>query len=216
MTLRPQRQLDRFQPHRYSIARSWSDAAGPLNEFREDLFTRWLVSDSLSIEPRNAILDEQHDFVISIQSGGQPTVSGADGARAVNIAEQVLEAIDCRQWLGTQTGPEQTGCYATPHETVEAASRRFHRQDAWRNRDAKLSHPQRDFLLISDRIATDLPSLPEYSPASSKLRHDARCQSTVVFFIFLLGNHADGSQSALSFQLPNTSTQKLTAPGVGA
>ncbi|WP_417737160.1 Gfo/Idh/MocA family protein [Rosistilla oblonga] len=118
-----------IQPEASIAERSFElAAAGPLADFREQLFSHWLASQSPEIQPRNAILDEQHDFVISIQSGSQPTVSGADGARAVAVAEQVLEAIDCRQWLGDASEPEQVGAYATPPESVEAASQRIHQQ----------------------------------------------------------------------------------------
>jgi predicted dehydrogenase len=69
--------------------------------FRDDLFEHHLqpvVAESL--EPRNAILDELHDFVISIRSAAAPIVSGRAGARAVQVADRVLQSIARRQWNG--------------------------------------------------------------------------------------------------------------------
>jgi predicted dehydrogenase len=77
--------------------------------YADDLFTDHLMLETKTLEPRNAILDELHDFVISIQSGAEPTVSGIAGARAVGIAEQILESIAIRSWYAdaahTEIGP---------------------------------------------------------------------------------------------------------------
>lgn len=77
--------------------------------YSDELFSEHLQIESNDLEPRNAILDELHDFVISIQSGISPTVSGLAGARAVTIAENVLDAIDRRAWYAgashTEIGP---------------------------------------------------------------------------------------------------------------
>lgn len=73
--------------------------AGPLNQFREALFDHWLKSETIATEPRNAILDELHDFVIAVNCGSDPMVNGDAGARAVETAERVLAAIAKRQWM---------------------------------------------------------------------------------------------------------------------
>lgn len=93
--------------------------------FADDLFSQFLMPESIKVEPRNAILDELHDFVISIQSKTEPTVSGKDGMRAVEVANQILSAIDARQWT-SHHHPSLVGPHAIPREGVEAASRRIH------------------------------------------------------------------------------------------
>ena len=80
---------------------------------RETIFDQHLKAVSPAIEPRNAILDELHDFVISIRSGGEPTVSGAAGARAVDVANQVLAAVARRQW-NSGVDFQSVGPMATP------------------------------------------------------------------------------------------------------
>lgn len=94
---------------------------------REALFAEHLIAESPAVEPRNAILDELHDFVISIQSGEPPTVSGADGARAVEVANQILSAIDAHQWNGASDRTAR-GPHARPMERIEVASERIHQR----------------------------------------------------------------------------------------
>ncbi len=89
------------------------------------LFSERLRCETLELEPRNAILDELHDFVISIQTGIAPTVDGAAGARAVDVAQQVLESIDQRVWYADATTSE-IGPHATVRERIEDTSRRIH------------------------------------------------------------------------------------------
>lgn len=80
---------------------------------RDTLFDQHLAVETATIEPRNAILDELHDFVISIRSGAEPTVSGSAGARAVEVADEVLRSIAKRQWNGA-TDFHAVGAKATP------------------------------------------------------------------------------------------------------
>lgn len=93
--------------------------------FSEQLFSSRLSCETLELEPRNAILDELHDFVISVKTGISPTVDGSAGARAVAVAGKVLESIENRRWYSdaqtTEIGPQ-----ALVRERVEAASRRIH------------------------------------------------------------------------------------------
>lgn len=94
-------------------------------KFADELFSSYLMPETVKVEARNAILDELHDFVISIQSRTMPTVSGADGMRAVDVANRVLASIDARRW-SRNASAESMGPHAIPGEGVEAASRRIH------------------------------------------------------------------------------------------
>ncbi len=73
--------------------------------YADQLFSQRLKHDTQSLEPRNAILDELHDFVISVQTGVAPTVDGHAGARAVMVADQVIDAVQQRNWY---TDPRRT------------------------------------------------------------------------------------------------------------
>ncbi len=99
-------------------------AESPLG-YGEKLFSSKLTCDTVELSPRNAILDELHDFAISIQSGSTPTVDGVAGARAVDIAQRVLETIDERIWYPNAKTSE-IGAHAFVRERVEQTSRRLH------------------------------------------------------------------------------------------
>ncbi|MEO1615101.1 MAG: Gfo/Idh/MocA family oxidoreductase [Planctomycetota bacterium] len=77
--------------------------------FADQLFSEHLEIGTQELQPRNAILDELHDFVVSAETGVEPTVSGVAGARAVNLAETVLHSIEARNWYdsgqATERGP---------------------------------------------------------------------------------------------------------------
>ncbi len=62
-------------------------------QLQEQLFTEVLPVETLQLEKRNAILDEQHDFVISIRSGQSPQVTGQHGRDALSVAERITKQI---------------------------------------------------------------------------------------------------------------------------
>lgn len=96
-------------------------------KFADQLFEQFLTPEAIQAEPRNAILDELHDFVISIRSQSEPTVTGLAGARAVMVASRILAQIGSHVWA-TGTNPAMVGPHAIPMEGIEAASRRVQRQ----------------------------------------------------------------------------------------
>jgi hypothetical protein len=110
-----------LQNRTYNLA---SETTNPL-KYADTLFSERLRCETLNLEPRNAILDELHDFVISVQTGISPTVSGVAGARAVVVAEGVLNSIEQRAWFA-DASPSETGAYAQVRERIESASRRIH------------------------------------------------------------------------------------------
>ncbi|MEM8912526.1 MAG: Gfo/Idh/MocA family oxidoreductase [Planctomycetota bacterium] len=85
--------------------------------FADDLFSEHLQCDVQELEPRNAILDELHDFVVSIQSGSDPVVHGAAGARAVTVAECILDEIARRDWYGSAAS-EECGAHAMVRQRI--------------------------------------------------------------------------------------------------
>jgi predicted dehydrogenase len=96
-------------------------------KYADELFTDHLRVDQVQVAPRNAILDELHDFVISIRSRSAPTVSGAAGARAVAVAQRVLDSIAERRWQ-QDADVASVGAHALATEGIREASRRIHQQ----------------------------------------------------------------------------------------
>lgn len=121
--------LTMVRPHHSLLQRSFDLTTATRNPlgFADELFADYLAAESPSVQPRNAILDELHDFVISIRSQSEPTVSGLAGARAVAVASRVLDCIAVKRWTRSQ-GPEEIGPHAIPLEGIEAASRRTWQQ----------------------------------------------------------------------------------------
>ena len=64
-----------------------------MQHLRENFFTDVLLLEEVNVERRNAILDEQHDFVISIRAAQKPQVTGPQARQALAIAEQVLAQV---------------------------------------------------------------------------------------------------------------------------
>ena len=84
----------------------------------DQIFSQRLRCETQELEPRNAILDELHDFVISVQTGIAPTVDGTAGARAVIVADQVIKAIEERRWYANPKATE-IGKHAYARERIE-------------------------------------------------------------------------------------------------
>lgn len=79
---------------------------------REHLFTNVLTQQQTEVEPVNAILSEQQDWIDAIVNGSGPRVSAEQGRQAVEIAQSMLDSIAMHCW--SQQGPTMTGPLATP------------------------------------------------------------------------------------------------------
>ncbi len=82
-------------------------SSGELQQLRDNFFTDVLQLEEVQVERRNAILDEQHDFVISIRAGQTPQVTGEQARDALVIAQQVLDQLDAAKTIGHQHAPMQ-------------------------------------------------------------------------------------------------------------
>ena len=87
-------------------------------EQKERIFEDFLHCKTLSAPKRNAILDEQNDFAISIQTKADPAVSGDDGARAVSAATRIVEAVSQHKWDGSSSKPWRIGALASQSPSI--------------------------------------------------------------------------------------------------
>ncbi len=71
---------------------------------KERLFEELLIREEIPCPERNALADEQSDFVASVRDGRSPRVPGAQGLAALELAEQVLASIAAHQWDGHSAG----------------------------------------------------------------------------------------------------------------
>jgi predicted dehydrogenase len=87
-------------------------------QLKNSIFESFLHAESLAAPATNAILDEQNDFALSIQTGSSPAVTGEDGARAVEVAGLILDGIRQHAWDGIDSRPHRTGPLATPEPRI--------------------------------------------------------------------------------------------------
>ena len=78
------------------------------------IFGELFTVETLPAEPRNAILDEQNDFALSIRTHNAPMVTGEDGTNALRLAAQILAQIAQHRWEGESSRPWQIGPAAAP------------------------------------------------------------------------------------------------------
>ena len=62
-------------------------------QFRQNLFTEVLPLKEIQVEKRNAILDEQNDFVRCVLDGHSPRVSGQQARDCLAVAERILQSM---------------------------------------------------------------------------------------------------------------------------
>lgn len=82
--------------------------------FKDRLLPEHLPRTTYSAEPGNPLEDELRNFVSCIRTGGTPSVTGADGLAAVEVAEQLLDRIADHAWDGQPNGLVGAGAVAAP------------------------------------------------------------------------------------------------------
>jgi predicted dehydrogenase len=108
-------QLKIVRPSQDVVARLVALDEMPMDErmaIKDRVFESFFSVDSIPAPGRNAILDEQNDFALSIQTGSAPAVTGEDGARAVEIAGRIIESIAQRRWDGNSSRSWRIGAGA--------------------------------------------------------------------------------------------------------
>lgn len=70
------------------------------DELREHMFDKYLVKETITPEPADQITAELQDFAAAIRTGGKPRVDGAAGLAALDVAQQVLAAMERHSWDG--------------------------------------------------------------------------------------------------------------------
>ena len=78
------------------VDKTWQSRSYPPEErarLMDSLFTSVLSRKQLAVPDGNAILDEQRDFVTSIETHSSPIVSGRDGLAAVELAHEIIRQV---------------------------------------------------------------------------------------------------------------------------
>ncbi len=87
-------------------------------QIKDRIMQDYFQVETIPAQPRNAILDEQNDFALSIRTGSAPSVTGVDGSRAVKVADLILQQIAQHRWNGAASKPWQIGPLATQEPTI--------------------------------------------------------------------------------------------------
>jgi predicted dehydrogenase len=67
---------------------------------QEAMFRDLLRLENVPIEPGNAILEEQREFVHAVQTGAPVSVPGEHGREALALAERILDSLARHHWNG--------------------------------------------------------------------------------------------------------------------
>ena len=94
------------------------------DEIKEDLFNTVLPLTEIKPGEANPLLDEQQDFVSSVQNGHAPRVCGVQARDALAAAERILGSISRHRWDGTVEG--RIGPHMMPSPHVFKGPRREH------------------------------------------------------------------------------------------
>jgi len=119
--IRPGADLLRGQIDVHGLARSEKDRV------RESLFTDLLPLEEISVEKRNAILDEQREFVDCVFSGRSPRVTGEQARDCVAVAEKIQASIAAKNRksrLHARHAPDLPPPAAPPHWQHPASRRK--------------------------------------------------------------------------------------------
>ena len=77
---------------------------------RDQLFKKILPKSELEVPTTNAILAEQKDWISAIRNGDTPKITAAQGQRAVEVAQSVLDSLAAHRW--SQQDPATTGPFS--------------------------------------------------------------------------------------------------------
>jgi predicted dehydrogenase len=71
---------------------------------QKNLFAELLPTSEQEAPAQNALVEEQRDFIESIQTGRAPRVGGEQGQAALEVAERILESIAAHRWDHSRAG----------------------------------------------------------------------------------------------------------------
>lgn len=65
---------------------------------KNEVFTKWIINETLQASNADALTAELNDFVCCIQTNGRPRVSGKDAVKALEVADRVLSGMAKWSW----------------------------------------------------------------------------------------------------------------------
>lgn len=81
-----------------------------INQLKSEMFTRFIATETVTIEPADALTLELRSFLDAVRDGTQPEVDGMAGLRAIELADAILKSVAAHRWDGA--GSELAGPHA--------------------------------------------------------------------------------------------------------
>ncbi|WP_339733728.1 Gfo/Idh/MocA family oxidoreductase [uncultured Gimesia sp.] len=79
-------------------------AGANIEALKQDVFGTFLKVDSPDVSSADALTAELSSFVEAIRTQSDPLVGGQQALRAMQVADRVLESMNCHEWDGSQQG----------------------------------------------------------------------------------------------------------------
>ncbi len=84
-------------------------AGADINQLKSEMFTRFIPTESPTIEAADALTLELRSFLDSIRNRTTPLVDGVAGLRAIELADAILKSVTAHRWDGESSdrhGPQ--------------------------------------------------------------------------------------------------------------
>ncbi|MEX1228854.1 MAG: Gfo/Idh/MocA family oxidoreductase [Planctomycetaceae bacterium] len=93
------------------------DAGADISLLKQQVFDKWIEVTELDVPEQDALTAELSHFLKCVRTGETPLVDGEQGLRALELAEQIVAAVDAHQWDGDSQG--RVGPHLLPFELPE-------------------------------------------------------------------------------------------------
>lgn len=71
-----------------------------INQLKSEMFTRFIATETVTIDPADALTLELRSFLDAVRDGTQPEVDGMAGLRAIELADTILKSVASHRWDG--------------------------------------------------------------------------------------------------------------------
>lgn len=71
-----------------------------INLLKSQMFSKFISTETLTIEPVDALTLELRSFLDAVRNGTRPEVDGLAGLRAIELADAILKSVACHRWDG--------------------------------------------------------------------------------------------------------------------
>ena len=89
-------------------------AGADISQLKQQVFDKWINVTELEVQDHDALTAELSHFLHCVRTSESPLVDGEQGLRALELAEQIVAAVEVHQWDGDSRG--RIGPHLLPFE----------------------------------------------------------------------------------------------------